>query len=55
MFTALAAIVIVATLILVYKAFEDLNESVEMALRWNPDAKLSPFARRVHKIMSSHK
>jgi hypothetical protein len=47
-------IILVALFILIYKTFEDLHDSVEMALRWNPDAKLSPFARRVHKIMHPH-
>lgn len=55
MFTALAAIVIVVLLILVYKAFEDLHESVTIALRWNPDAEISPFARRAYNLIERRK
>jgi hypothetical protein len=51
MFTAISAIVIVVLLILIYKAFEDLHESVAMALYWNPDAKISRFARTVYTLM----
>jgi hypothetical protein len=48
-------ILIVGLFILIYKTFEDLHDSVEMALRWNPNAEISPFARRVHKIMGTCK
>lgn len=55
MFTTLAVIVIVVLFILVYKAFEDLHESVAMALQWNPDAEISPFARRVYNLIERRK
>lgn len=48
------SILIIGIFILIYKTFGDLHDSVEMALRWNPDAEISPYARRVHKIMSKY-
>ncbi len=55
MFTALAAIVIVVLLILVYKAFEDLHDSVAMALQWNPEAKISGFALFAYNLIERRK
>jgi len=50
-----ASILIVGILILTYKTFEDIHDSVVIARRWNPDAKISRFSNWAYVFVEGRK
>jgi hypothetical protein len=49
------SILIVGLFILCYKTIHDIHESVVIALRWNPDAKISRVSRLAYNFIESRK